>query len=178
MFGVSIHESFDLYESGEMAGDRFLRRRAKWWEDHRIVAQMGVLLFDMAVLLGLIATAMLFPHRSLTAMMVVLLVGLVALAWVGSIPWLYEVVRSDYHARVRVGCRELGGVSVMPGAMLHRPGPLRIAAQRFVRDAGLDEREQECLSVLGEDWSSTLGELVDAARSLSRFEVSQPGNER
>ncbi len=178
MCGVSNHESIGIYEDVEMAGDRMLRRRTKWWDDHKILVQMGVLLFDLALLMGLIVTAMLFPDRSLTVMMVILVLGLVALASVGSVSRLYEMVRSDYHARVRIGCRELGGIAAMPGAMLHLPGPLRGAAQHFVRDAELDQREQECLAILGEDWSSTLAELVDAARSLSRTEATQPGNQR
>ena len=176
--GVSTNPNNGIYEDVELVGDRFLRRRTKWWDEHKILVQMGVLLFDLSLLLGLIVTAMFYPDRSLTVMMVVLVLGLVALGSVGSVSRLYELVRSDYHARVRIGCRELGGIAAMPGAILHLRGPLRVAAQRFVRDAGLDPREQECLAILGEDWSSTLAELVDAARSLSRIEATQPENQR
>lgn len=174
---MSNLESNDIYNDVALAGDSFLRQRVKWWDDHRVMVQIGVLLFDMAALLGLITTAMLFPRRSVTVIMVALVIGLLALASVGSISRLYEMVRTDYHARVRIGCRELGGIACMPAAMLHRPGPLRAAAQRLVRDAELDAREEEYLVKLGENWVSSLGELIHAARSLSRLEITHPGHQ-
>lgn len=169
---MSTNQSFSLYEEVSNVGGAALRARVQWWERHRLAVQTLVLLIDLLLLLAVLFAGWAHWWPVVSPAVLLLCLGLAVLAGVGYMPRFYEMVRSDYHARIRVGCRKLGGIAAMPAAMLQVSGPLRSEASRFVTDACLDEREQECLTVLAEDWSGSLGELVAAARSLSRSEMT------
>jgi hypothetical protein len=170
---MSIHlgdrsDPFRVYEEVAEAGISEIRRRQRWWEHHRLILQSAVLALDLLVVLGLLTAGLTEQFGLIVPGVVLLGLGLLVLALVSSVPRLYEYVRTDYHATVRVGCRTLGGIGVMPAAILDVGGPLRKQAEKFLEDAGLGARERETVETLREGWAGSLGQLVVAARSLSR----------
>lgn len=166
---MNTNDSPQVYYEIAEAGRRVLLRRQRWWERHKIGLQALALCVNMSVLLAVIYAGATDRDWMVVPAIVVLMAGFVALALVTWAPRMLEMVRTDHHALVMIGCRQGGGISKMPALLLEVSGPLRKKGLRHLHQAGLGSRELECLEVLREGWSGSIGELITASRRLSNI---------
>jgi len=157
-----------VYEEVAEAGRRLLRRRQKWWEQNRVALQVTVLCMTTLLTIGVLFAGFDARFGVITPAVVVVTIGLVVFGLITGMSRFLGLVRTDYLAVVRIGCRVQGGIPAMPATLLDVGGPLRGEMKNFLAEAGLDEREMECFSVLRDGWTGNVAELISTARSLSR----------